>query len=395
MFKKYILTALPIRRRTSAAPAESGNVALPVGALVMVLVVALASLGVAYGLWSKVLTIQGTVATGRVHAMFVSAFTDDDDTVNDPAKDSGDLDNCQDLGKVDRNGNGLTSCDPAASGRDPKPRHDKDVARCDAAIVGDREVATVTKTNVYPGYFCTAWFDVVNDGSIPVQIVSTTVNGVPVIPSRPTAFDLDGDGNRDVTIHVTGIRLCQQIDPDEIVQMDIDQRVLQDAPQGGTLRYIVQVQLNQWNEGCSDRIIDADGTATAGDGIPGAVEVTPGTALTSWPTGFSVEGIDMFDTDGNGAWTFGPGGDDLHVEGSAYPGAIRDGLHQDSDPVVLDINGSLAGAPVEPVSCDFEVGAFCPPTLPGLIKFHDLNGNGNWDDGEDIVLDLNGNGVFD
>jgi hypothetical protein len=44
---------------------------LPVKALVIVMLVALIAVGVSYGLWYKVLTIEGTVETGRVHARWV------------------------------------------------------------------------------------------------------------------------------------------------------------------------------------------------------------------------------------------------------------------------------------------------------------------------------------
>ncbi len=147
-----------------------------------------------------------------------------------------------------------------------------------------------------------------------------------------------------------------------------------------------------------DRCIDTDGTATPGDGFAnpltaGSIQVFRGAPLHAWPTGGGFEGLDMFDNDGNAAWTFGPAGDDLHVEGPAHPGAIRNAFHDPTDPVVLDYNGSLWAG--QPVNCDFEFGAFCPPTLPGLVKFFDSNGNGLWDNGEDIVLDVNGNGIFD
>jgi len=230
---------------------------LPVGALFMIMAMLLATLGVAYGLWSKTLKIEGRVETGKVHAIFLKAFTDDDDFVDDPLKDSGDTGQCEDLGGVDdasphKNkdpNDRRTSCDPAASGRDPKPRYEKDVARCDAEIdPADKNLAHVWKRNVYPSYFCTAWFDIQNDGSIPVKIVSVKINGQPVIPSVPTPFDLDEDRKPDVAIHVSEIHLCQQIEPREIVQMDIDQHVLQDALQGKTLNYTVEVQLNQFNE---------------------------------------------------------------------------------------------------------------------------------------------------
>ncbi len=149
-----------------------------------------------------------------------------------------------------------------------------------------------------------------------------------------------------------------------------------------------------------DRCIDTDGTATDGDGFenpvtPGSVQVFFGAKLTSWPTGWSTEGLDMFDNDANARWTFGLHGDDLHVEGPAYPGAIRDGFHDHpNDPHVLDYDGSL-NVSGQHVSCDFETGTFCPVGLPGNVKFYDRNLNGNWDDGEDIVLDVNGDGVFD
>ena len=55
----------------------------------------------------------------------------------------------------------------------------------------------------------------------------------------------------------------------------------------------------------------------------------------------------MFDNDGDGAWTFGVAGDDLHVEDPAtHPGAIREGTHDDGlDPLVLDYDGSLDQPP--------------------------------------------------
>jgi hypothetical protein len=147
-----------------------------------------------------------------------------------------------------------------------------------------------------------------------------------------------------------------------------------------------------------DAIIDADGTASPQSGDPAAREVTPGTALANFPTTtFNDSGLDMFDQDGNQAWTLGPNGDDLHAEGPTFcPTAIRNGVHElGFDCKVLDINGDLANG--DQVDCDLEVGfSFsgmpCPP--PG-VRYHDANGNGAWDDGEDIVLDQNNNGVFD
>ena len=54
--------------------------ALPIGTIFMILVIALAFLGVGYALWSETLTISGTVSTGEVdvefsHSRLKSAWT--------------------------------------------------------------------------------------------------------------------------------------------------------------------------------------------------------------------------------------------------------------------------------------------------------------------------------
>jgi hypothetical protein len=106
----------------------------------------------------------------------------------------------------------------------------------------------------------------------------------------------------------------------------------------------------------------------------------------------------MFDQDADGRWTFGAAGDDLHVEGTRFcETGVRDGDHDlGLDCKVLDVNGDLADQ--EPVDCDLEAGvnfSGMPECPPAEVKYHDLNGNDSWDDGEDIVFDANLNGVFD
>jgi hypothetical protein len=144
-----------------------------------------------------------------------------------------------------------------------------------------------------------------------------------------------------------------------------------------------------------DRIIDADGVASAGDGIPAAVNVAVGNALHSFPVTLSNNsGLDMFDNDANGAWTFGPAGDDLMAEGTAFcPGALRNGQYDGGfDCVVLDHNASLANG--QPVNCDLEF-LIAFTACPANVTFHDMDLDGAWDSGEDIVLDVNANGTFD
>lgn len=145
----------------------------------------------------------------------------------------------------------------------------------------------------------------------------------------------------------------------------------------------------------TDEIIDADGIATPQSGDPAAREVQPGDTLAPFPDGGLDAGLDMFDQDGNMAWTQGV--DDLHVEDpSACPTALRNTVHDlGEDCKVLDINGDLADG--EPVDCDISIGASFSgmPCPPPDVKFHDADSDGAWTPGEDLVLDVNGNGIFD
>ena len=145
-----------------------------------------------------------------------------------------------------------------------------------------------------------------------------------------------------------------------------------------------------------DQIIDSDGIATATPGAPRDQQVTPGKALAAWPTGGGQQGLDMFDNDANGAWTFGAAGDDLHLEdpAGACGTAVRNTVYDlGRDCKVLDINSSLANG--QPVNCDLETGGRCPSGVLANLRFHDANGSGRYENAEDIVFDVNRNGVFD
>ena len=152
--------------------------------------------------------------------------------------------------------------------------------------------------------------------------------------------------------------------------------------------------------GLAEPIIDLDGTTTTGVGILVDQEVYIGAPLTNFPTAYDVEGIDWFDNDASLSWTLG---DDIHVEGSAYPTALRDGYHDNNvtyvDPVVLDLDSSLLDG--QPVAVDLETGTLDPsgtlgwvPAMDPQISFFDTNGMTGWDDGEDLVLDTDLNGEF-
>jgi len=282
------------------------------GALALMLLLTLASIGLGIALWSKVLTINGIIRTGTVNAEFIDAFTDDDNKPDHPALDFYDTGHCalppfddDKDGSIDEDGPGdfsatgdpdadgdgsvdedppgkLTSCDPKETGAEDQAnthhRYNKDVAECFARIrVPDEEPqpgsqeADVALLNAYPSYHCTAWFTIHNNGSIPIHLHSVSILGKPATPCAagvaPTAYDLDGDGLPDVEICVSGISgldlncpphlpgdntngVCRefQLHPSERFRMDLDIHVMQTAPQGATLGFGAHVCWHQWNE---------------------------------------------------------------------------------------------------------------------------------------------------
>jgi hypothetical protein len=138
----------------------------------------------------------------------------------------------------------------------------------------------------------------------------------------------------------------------------------------------------------SDVCIDGDGIASP---LPGSFEVQVGDPLRPFPDNLTtLTGLDLFDRAPLGVLTQD---DDLHAEDPALcPTAIRNAVHDlGLDCKVLDINGDLANG--EFVTADCEFGGCSGP--PFFLKFHDADGDGDWDQGEDLVADNNNNGVFD
>lgn len=148
-----------------------------------------------------------------------------------------------------------------------------------------------------------------------------------------------------------------------------------------------------------DICIDGDGIATAQSGSFSALW---GMSLQTWPTGGGNEGIDWFDVDDNDTWTAGGLMDAIHLEDNngACGTGIRNGQYDlGSDCVVLDLGNILVNG--LGVNCDLEVGAFCNGSETAYLgnngmKF--LEGeillDGFYNNGEDIIIDVNGDGIF-
>lgn len=197
-----------------------------VGGLALLLIIALAAIGVASALWSKTLTISGTVYTGDVDAIWTAASSSD----RNGARDQNLVD-----GQV--------------------VEVDKDVGRLDCTIDGeDPQILYFTVVNGYPSYYADCEGEWTNTGTIPVVVVDLRVDTeCPGVEPTSVPFDgwvdmdLDCDGKFDINFQLTN-GLCTQIDPGETEANSIKVHVKQDAPQGQELRFTAEIQVNQWNE---------------------------------------------------------------------------------------------------------------------------------------------------
>lgn len=235
--------------------------ALPTSGFFMVVLLALATVGVGYGLWSKVLTIEGTVNTGDVNAKFDRPFTDDDDVSDDPLRDAGDNGNCP---------IGSGSCDPKVTGAETAQqvathRYDKGVARCEAGrfdpdeLQAGQQGGTVDIRRGYPSYHCTAWFPILNNGTIPLHLAGVMVEGKVAVrceTGETLELDLDEEEGFDIEVCVSGLppEGTVQIHPENwqdglaVFYLDLDIHVMQDAQQNETYEFDTLICLHQWNE---------------------------------------------------------------------------------------------------------------------------------------------------
>ena len=205
--------------------------------------------GMGFGLWIQQFSVQETLESGNVDLVFSSAFTDADGAVDDVLLDS--QDNASSTQVFDAWGPS-SSADPASTGPDTKPHYDKDVARCQALKDG-----SVSQDEAYPSYNCTAWFSMQNSGTILLNVRRIRVNtasgssnldpaGI-LSPIDVDDADLDSSNTTgaDVKVGASDIAVCQQIDLGETVRIAVSGHTLQQAPQGNSLNYTVDVEAAQ------------------------------------------------------------------------------------------------------------------------------------------------------
>lgn len=176
--------------------------------LSLVLVVVLAVAGLSFAAWTEAINIHGTVNTGDINPLFTRTFTLDDGVVNDP------------------------EIDPEDDGTDPL--YDRDVASTAATISPDGKTITCVIENGYPCYFTETYFEITNQGSVPVKITGLDVDSPPEVTVEPWVED-------------------EEIDPGETVAGYLINHVAEESMEGldagetATYQFTATINCEQWN----------------------------------------------------------------------------------------------------------------------------------------------------
>ena len=156
------------------------------GIIVMLLTSAVAVVGMGFGLWSQILTVNGTVQTGTVIAEWSNRsgeapFTDDDGVMDDIDWDNGEHISPNPAPQIYDAHGSSSSADPSSPGP-LASRYDKDLGICTVAKEQDTQgrdtILNITANNGYPSYWCTTHAYAINTGSIPLKLQDIVLIGV-------------------------------------------------------------------------------------------------------------------------------------------------------------------------------------------------------------------------
>lgn len=197
--------------------------------LFVVSTLALAGANIVYALWSETLTINGSITTTELDWEYL------DPTTGLPSYTQGDI-----------------GPDPFSDGT-----YGKDVASTTGEFFdtdgdGDYDTLEVTVDTAYPRYYNDISFWVHCNGHLPLHIdhVNFVVDGTVVETITATGdvyLDLDGDGQDDIRIY-WGNNFGLQMHYCDYVMLSFAFEILQQAPQGETLTFAIEIVGVQYNE---------------------------------------------------------------------------------------------------------------------------------------------------
>jgi len=203
----------------------------PLALLVLILLLALGSVGVGYGLWSRTLTVEGTVRTGAVDARWklrpCFEFYPWPDGTN--------------AGEVEGKNVGSTKLD---------------YLRDEAGNVLDDQVLVLTIENGYPSYAVECQIHFVVEGTIPVYVRGIRLSPGPQLTGCEPVVFLPGDESPytlecDQLSVVWFDGLGDQLHPGWEVASSLAMHVEQPAAQDSRYRLELALCLGQWNEGAT------------------------------------------------------------------------------------------------------------------------------------------------
>jgi hypothetical protein len=190
---------------------------LPLSAMVLLLVLALASLGVAYAHWTKTLRVEGTVNTGSFDAAWTFGI-------------------CSEFY-------------PWPTGGNMGEVEGKDVGQWYLNFGPDPHLVHFRIENGYPSYAVDCELHYKNTGTIPWKVQSTSI--VAVSPNLHNCT-LTGSQTKTLACDELTVKwvdgIGSQVDPDDEMASSLLVHVEQLAQPASTYEFTVQVVVANWNE---------------------------------------------------------------------------------------------------------------------------------------------------
>jgi hypothetical protein len=180
----------------------------------LILVLALGSIGVAYGAWTQGLAINGNAATGK---MDFQSWTGNDF-----------------LGATAPQGDPHTWLTHSNETVTPN------VGQCSSSSNGKSHNVTISLSNVYPGYECYVWVGALNTGTVPIALAKPVFAAMPAWLEYAPAPTGDNPDAADYCYY-EGYRVPPQFGQ----QCKMVFRVLETAPQDADATFTGSIAISQ------------------------------------------------------------------------------------------------------------------------------------------------------